>query len=299
MKINSLSLIAIIFFIFIPVTNILCSNNNDGHSNEIPIDISKYGHIIMKVKVDNVEGNFILDTGAGINVITKKFAAKLRSIKNLDRSFTGFRATGEELNMKLYIVNKIELGSIAEDKPVITILDADLGNIDGLISLTCFRNRPFTIDFTNKKIYLETKSSLKERMNKGKVVPIQLDDVRGISIDMFTKVRVNEKLTLQISLDSGAGFNVFRFNEAYMKELGIDTSNTKKYFKKSSINKNINNMFYESILNKISLNSAPSISAENIKTSFLNGLIYDGITCINWLGKKITIDLPDKEMILN
>ena len=55
----------------------------------IPITISPEGHIFLKVKVDNVEGNFVLDTGAGINAITKKFAAKISGIRKEDGDFTG------------------------------------------------------------------------------------------------------------------------------------------------------------------------------------------------------------------
>jgi len=294
-----LSFILLSFLTFIPIKSVFCFNGEtEKQPFAIPVEISPGGHIIIKAEINNVEGNFILDTGAGINVITKKFASKLKNIKPEDGGFTGFRATGEALNMKLYGAEEIKLGNLVYRNPIITILDADLGNIDGLISLTCFRTRPFTIDFTNKKIYLETKRSLKERMKRGKTVPIQFDNDRGISLDMFTKVRVNDTLTLQISLDSGAGFNVFRFNSEYMKYLNIDTSKAKKYFKPSTFNKNIGNMFYISNLDKISLYSAPSVQTEKVKASFLKGLIYDGITCINWLGKQITIDIPDKEMII-
>ena len=265
----------------------------------IPFEVTPEGHIIFNAKIDNVEGRFILDTGAGINVITKKFADKLNDVRKQEGKFTGFRATGEALHMSLYTVGSIRIGRLIVNNPILTILNADLVNTDGLISLTCFRKQPFTIDFVNKKIYLENKESLTERMLKGKSVPIQLDDDRGISLDMFTRVKVNDKLTLQISLDSGAGFNVFRFNSEFMGELGIDTVSAKKYTKPSSMNPKLINTFYSASLNKISMPLSSSVKAKNVKTFFLPGLIYDGITCINWLGKKITVDITDKKLILN
>jgi Aspartyl protease len=265
----------------------------------VPIEIGPHGHIVVRVRVDNVEGRFILDTGAGINVITSKFAAKLNGIKEEDGYFTGFRATGEALKLRLYEARQIVIGDLNLHDPTVTVLDADLGNVDGLISLTCFRNQPFTIDFARKKLYLETASSLGVRARTGQTVPLQLDDDRGISLDMFTTVRVNDSLTLQISLDSGAGFNVFRFNSGFMKELGIDTSAATKYYKKSSLNEKITNTFYAAEVDKVSLLGAHSVDARDVKASFLAGLIYDGITGINWLGKRITIDIPDREMILN
>ncbi len=36
-----------------------------------------------------------------------------------------------------------------------------------------------------------------------------------------------------------------------------------------------------------------------ILTFVLIAIFYDGITSINWLGKKITIDIPKKEILIN
>ena len=278
------------------------SNSRQGEIQKqyvMPIELSKYGHIEIKAKVNNVEGTFILDTGAGINVITKKFASKLGKIKMQDGSFTGFRATGEPLDMQLYTISSLEIGDLQERNSTFTILDVDLGKIDGLISLASFKEQPFTIDYANKKLYLESRRSLMGREKNGKVIKIQLDDDRGVSVDMFTKVRVNNKLTLQISLDSGAGFNVFRFNAEYLKSLVGDTTNIKRYNKQSSLNAKDTNNFYLANLNSLALYDNPTVNVHDIKASFLKSLIYDGITSINWLGKCITIDIRKKELIIN
>jgi len=41
--------------------------------DEIPFELLPSGHILVKAKIDSVEGSFIFDTGAGITVFTKKF----------------------------------------------------------------------------------------------------------------------------------------------------------------------------------------------------------------------------------
>ena len=309
---SSIILVISIIFIFFSFTdakisgiesNVKASANSSFQEKYIqsiiPIEISKQGHIFIKAKVNDVEGNFILDTGAGLTVITKSFAAKLSNLKKLDDNFTGFRATGEALHLNLYNLNKLQIGDLIERNIKASIIKLNIDSVDGLISLSSFRDQPFTIDYSNNKLYLETSYGIMEREQKGKVVPIQLDDDRGISLDMFTKVRVNNKLTLQVSLDSGAGFNVFRFNSEFMKPLNIDSSETKIYSKHSTLDSNKVNNFFVTKLKEISLLNAPSIKAQNVKAMFLSGLIYDGITSINWLGKKITIDIPKKEMIIN
>lgn len=85
---------------------------------------------------------------------------------------------------------------------------------------------------------------------------------------MFTKVRADDRLTLQTALDSGAGFNVYRFNSGLMKELGIDTSAATKYYKRSSLNKKITNTFYTYDLDEISLSAAPSVQTGKVWTAF-------------------------------
>lgn len=41
------------------------------------------------------------------------------------------------------------------------------------------------------------------------------------------------------------------------------------------------------------------VSVEDFKATFIDGLIYEGIKSINWLGDKITIDVPNKRLIVN
>ncbi|WP_335966733.1 hypothetical protein [Galbibacter sp. PAP.153] len=55
-----------------------------------------------------MEGTFIFDTVAGLNLITKKFADKIKILKPTNEFFTGHRATGEALSL-VYIITKLEL----------------------------------------------------------------------------------------------------------------------------------------------------------------------------------------------
>ena len=113
----------------------------------IPIKILESGHIILDAKINGVEGNFIFDTGAGITVLTKKFSQKLNNVEKQDGTFTAFRATGERINLDLYRVNGLSIGKFVEKKPIVTIIDANLLNCDGIISLIPFEKQPFTVDF--------------------------------------------------------------------------------------------------------------------------------------------------------
>lgn len=102
-----------------------------------------------------------------------------------------------------------------------------------------------------------------------------------------------------MNLDSGAGFNVFRFSSRYMEKLGIDASKTEKIYRASDFKPTEGNNYYFTNLNKISAEANPKISAKNFKATFIEGLIYEAIGSINWLGDKITIDIQKKNLIIN
>lgn len=269
----------------------------------IPMDITPEGHLLVKATVNGVEGNFIFDTGGGLNAITRKFANRLQNLVKQDGGYTGFRATGERIDAELYTARDLAVGAYSNKAPVLAVIDADFGPIDGLISLINFRDQPFTIDYKNKKIYLETAAGMTARRKSGKArIPLQLEDSREKSLDIFGYFTLGGKLHLQLLLDSGAGKDVFRFHSRYMAALAIDTRDTINIVRKghrSEIDTSFISYTYTTKVARLSARNAPSVSVDNFRATFVDGLIYDGIVCINWLGDQLTFDLAKKELIVN
>ncbi len=160
-----------------------------------------------------------------------------------------------------------------------------------------FKASPITIDYTNKQLIIETASSVQKLVSTSKTIPIQISDDREITLEISTYIKLNDQVTAQISLDCGAGFNVFRFNSRYMKPLGVDTAAAvKKYLKSPFDSTKINTSYTTSIAEIRTVNEVSAV--QNIKATFIDGLIYEGITSINWLGDKITIDIPQKRLLV-
>lgn len=268
----------------------------------IPIEIIPEGHILVKATINGVEGNFIFDTGGGLHVVTKKFAGKLSNFPKQDGGFTGFRATGERIDADLYTAQTLTLGGFIDKMPTVAVIDADFGPIDGLISLMSFQNTPFTIDHTQNKLIIETDKSLAERKKAAKaIIPLQLEKHRDKSLDIFAYFTLENKLTLQLLLDSGAGKNIFRFNARTIPLLGINTSDSatvKKISRRSEIDTSFRSAIYQTKVGNLAAKGAPGVKAEGINASFVEGLIYDGIISINWIGKQLTIDLRKSEMLV-
>lgn len=267
----------------------------------LPFEMAPSGHMLIKAKVNGVEGNFILDTGAGITLLTKKFSTRLTNLQKLNREYTAFRATGEKITADLYTTDQIMIAGFKDANPNLMIFDVDFGPIDGLISLMTFKNQPFTIDYEQKKVIIETPASLKTRKARGYILPLQIESSRDITLDIFTFVQVNKKMTLQFLIDSGAGTNVFHINAKHLQELGVDVSDTSKVVKrtrKSEFNKEIETSIYSTEISGITATYYPQISVSKPKVSFIEGLIYDGTSSLNWFGKLITINVAGKEMIV-
>lgn len=268
---------------------------------DVPVTVLPSGHIQVKASVGGVEGNFILDTGAGLTLFTSSFFRKLKNTRPQDGGYTAFRATGERVDVDLYTVPEVALGDIRKKEETVSHLDINLGGLDGILSLKLLESQPFTIDLSKQVLRFENPAQLATLRKTGQVIPIQAEQSRGRALDIFAFFKVNDSLTLQLALDSGAGKDVFKFNAKYMKRLGIDVSDTarvKRKEKKSEINPSFVSYTYFAPLQKLAVAGSPSIRTDNLNAQFVEGLIYDGIIWINWLGSQITIDIPGSEMIV-
>ncbi|WP_298328655.1 aspartyl protease family protein [uncultured Dokdonia sp.] len=72
---NTLLLLIIIF------TSVAYSQQLPEKPIHIPFTQTAGGHIIITATINGINGNFIFDTGAGMNLLTKKFADKITDLK--------------------------------------------------------------------------------------------------------------------------------------------------------------------------------------------------------------------------
>ena len=268
----------------------------------IPIAILKTGHIIIKAYVNGKKGNFIFDTGGGITLLTKKFSENLINSSSPDGNFTAFRATGERIDADLFTVDSISIGKFVNAKPTITIVDANLGGYDGLISLDLLRTQPFTIDYTRKVFVLESRKSTAEKKKDGKIINLQLRKDRDKSLDVFAYFVLNNSKTVQLSLDCGAGNDAFNFHSRYLSSCNLDitdTLNVKRIIKESEFNPDVKTVLYTGVVPLLQVKDNSEIKVWNFKARFTPGLIYDGIVSINWLGNILTFDLQNGLLIIN
>lgn len=280
---------AILLFIFLATG---FTSEAQSTKDSIPFTLTESGHILIKAKVEGIEGNFIFDTGAGHNLLFKSFAKKIGP-KETYNFFVGHRSTGEAITLPIYTSTDLTIGGQNYQNQIYSTIDLDFGNIDGLISLQPFKNTPVTIDYENKILAIGVLSEAEKK----RFIDIQVADYAGKALDIFTNIQLNDTITIQVLLDGGAGNNSFWINSKFLETLRLDKTKFEVKSKASEFDPSKSNLFY--------IGTVESIKTENNlakvkdpKTFFVEGLIYEGKTGIEWLGKKISISLPDKKIYI-
>ena len=264
---------------------------------EIPFKLSPNGHIIIRAKVNGIPGNFIFDTGAGMNLLTKDFADKIDNLEKTTHFYTGHRATGEAITSDLYQSEVLKIGGFSIEDEQFAVYDIHFP-LDGLISLTPLEQKAFTINFEENKLVIESEESLELRKeNIAFEMPLEINNDRNVKVSVGTIVQL-DSLELHVGLDSGAGFDVYRFNSRYMEALGIDSTQVESKYIPSSFKPEEGNQYYFAEVSKL---SDLKVNAEKIdfRATFIDGLIYEGIMGINWIGEIITFDIPAKRILVN
>ncbi|MFC4027320.1 hypothetical protein ACFOS1_07880 [Zunongwangia endophytica] len=127
-------------------------------------------------------------------------------------------------------------------------------------------------------------------------MPLEINNDRNVKVSIGTMVKL-DSLELHVGLDSGAGFDVFRFNSRYMEALGIDSTQIETKYIPSSFKPEEGNQYY---FTEVTSLTDLKKNAENtdFRATFIDGLIHEGIMSINWIGEIITFDMPDKRIIV-
>lgn len=266
-------------------------------SRSIPFTVSSETSLLM-IPV-SVGGDatipFVLDTGSGVSVLSQSLVDKLGG-KATGR-FTGFRLTGERIDLQLFTIPQLRLGPIVQKNALVAGWDGlDKFHLAGMISLSFFRDLPFTLDFRSHQLVLETLSGLAARRKHGSVIRVQLDDMRGISLDLFAPFHMDGKAA-ECEVDTGSQGYVLA--SRYMSILGITAQSS-----------GVEASEHTSILGKKEVRyraSAPSLrlddsqmGTEDKSSVLFEDIIYDCNVGIDfWKDRVVTFDIPRREMVVS
>ncbi|MDR4890700.1 MULTISPECIES: hypothetical protein [unclassified Chryseobacterium] len=258
-------------------------------SQKMPISVLPSGHLVVGAEIDGKKGNFIFDTGGGINLFLGNFSKGLEP-KETYNYLTAFRATGEKMTIPLFKSKEIIFNGKKFKDTWYSTHDMEMKGIDGLISLPMLYDTEFIIDYTTNELIFP-----KEKLNGKKVMDIQLSTNADQSMDITTYVLLNNKYKINVLLDSGSGKDSFWLSERLMNTMNIKKEGLNVVEKKSEFNPDLTTKFYKSDIGSI---STPFATVEKPKVFFVDGLIYEGKTSINWLGEKLGFNLKEKKIYI-
>ncbi|RZL74890.1 MAG: hypothetical protein EOP66_11430, partial [Sphingomonas sp.] len=144
----------------------------------LPLSASSAGIETIKATVDGQEGTYLFDSGIGTSGVTPAVAAAI-GCKPWGK-ITGFRATGERLDVPRCNSSTVKIGAFATTLPQLSVFDlarfmgpASAG-LAGAIGLDVFVGRTVTLDVANHQLAIEDAASLKAIRKTAVEVPIRL-----------------------------------------------------------------------------------------------------------------------------
>lgn len=163
----------------------------------------------LRALVRGHEGNFMFDTGGGISYISPDFAQAI-GCKPWGQ-ITGFTLVGQRLDMRRCDGVTFEIQGHSFGAPTSGVFDImkfmppNVPRIDGSVGLDVFAGKAVTLSLAQRKLTVESASSLAARMKAGKEVPVRLNrEAGGASLAVYVAVPTDGGIAW-MELDSGNG----------------------------------------------------------------------------------------------
>ena len=187
----------------------------------------------VHVTVKGKPGDFLLDTGGGVTLLTEEFSRGIEC-KFWGRT-TGYNMFGKKSEGPHCDNVQINAGDVALTP--VNVGKIDFGeqfpgdkNPDGLLSLDAFDGKAFTLDQSAGTLTIETSASLAKRIKGMKELPFRISrECSARCLSGFIGVPTAEGMTWLI-LDSGAG-GVSLISKDHAQLFGLDPESKEQRLK--------------------------------------------------------------------
>lgn len=161
---------------------------------------------VVDVTIDGQTHPFLFDTGGGLPFVTPSVAKEI-GCKPFGR-LTAFRNDGERIDAPRCEPTELDIGSLRvrpEDLGVFDLMSLlkGLPEVGGIVGLSAFSSRTFTIDLASNRITIETPESFAKRVKTMKEIRVRASrQSGGASLDLFVSIDT-PKSPIWLELDSG------------------------------------------------------------------------------------------------
>lgn len=263
----------------------------------------RYVHhlVTVPVLVDGAyEARFVVDTGIGLTVVSRRLFEATAGCEPLGSTFTGRRMSGQELTVPLARVRSLTMGSHTCEGHVVGVLEnagfsPELAAVDGFLSLAFFETAPFTVDHRGGSVVVESAASLARRAEVGVGVPLRLER-QGPALDAFVGLAVPGRGRIDVEVDMGSDSLIL--DEALAGEVGVeleDPSVRRVEGRDETGHRYVRR--FTRLPGTIHVAGAPSIRQSEPEVMFQR-IIHDGLLGHAFLREfVVTYDVPGERMI--
>lgn len=191
---------------------------------------SSAGIETIKATVDGQEGTYLFDSGIGTSGVTPAVAAAI-GCKPWGK-ITGFRATGERLDVPRCNSSTVKIGAFATTLPQLSVFDLarfmgpGSAGLAGAIGLDVFVGRTVTLDVANHQLAIEDAASLEAIRKTAVEVPIRLVRVaEGAALTVDIGVPTLSGMAW-MELDTG-NYGASMVDRSIASAFGLNVSETK------------------------------------------------------------------------
>jgi predicted aspartyl protease len=254
----------------------------------------------IPVRAGGIETRFIFNTGIGVTLISESLAAKVGCSPGAS-TYTGRRMSGQPVTVPIGSLNSLQVGSRGSEDVPVGIFDmtalAGLGDVEGIISLGCFRTAPVTVDYRAAVIVLEDDPSLANRAADGTPVDVQVASDGAYSTDVHLAIDLPSGRSITVEVDTGSDAALI-LDERLAVDAGIDLQgpSTRKVEGLDETGHSFAR-YFATLSGDIRLTQAPAFRQASPEV-MVQKIIYDGLIGNRFLRNyTTTYDLARAQMI--
>ena len=248
---------------------------------------------------DSLTTTFILDTGIGINILSKKLCETL-SCRTLGHH-TGKRMSGQEVTVPMSSVKALSFAGHVETDIPVGIFEMEKimpgSDIGGFLSLGFFSKTAFTVNYKDQTISIEDADSLMRLKSKGKIVPVRIDNSDS-AMGVFLPLILPTGQEISVEVDTGSQSIIL--DEHFMAPLGFSVNDERVRRRDGQDEtEHVFTRYFAKIDGAINFPGPDKIGVTSMDAMFQK-IIYDGLVGHRFLSQFIvTYNLPESEMIFS
>lgn len=186
----------------------------------------EYLHHLVTVPVTlngSVESRFVLDSGIGLTLVSASIADAVGCAPS-GATFSGRRMSGQEVEVTLATPTTVAFGELERTDGRVGIFDTsgfpdDFAPVGGFLSLAYFDETPFTVDYPQRIVQLETIETLAARAAAGRAIDVRVER-DGPSVTCLMALTIPSGRDVEVEVDMGSGELIL--DERLAAELGLE-----------------------------------------------------------------------------